>query len=250
MSAGAVLSEQDVPGEDTPTFGRTWQPVLQRQLNFRTVRRSRFVGLMKVMLPILGVALFGLVLAWPQIVRRADGFRISFAKVDEQDGSLTMDKARYRGTDAKGQPFLVTADSATQILGDAKQIILDQVNADITLNGGTWASLQSRTGLYDQTNARLTLEGNVNLFTDQGYEMHGQSAEINLKEGVIVSDSKVAGQGPMGLLRANTMRISDKGNRLLFTGAVKTTLHVKKAAAGATAKPAAPNSAAPSKAKK
>jgi len=249
MSGGTLMADDRVPGDETSRLGRSWQPVLERRLNFRTVRRSRFVGLMKVMLPVLAVALFGVVLAWPQIVRRADGFRISFASVEEQDGSLTMEKARYRGTDAKGQPFLVTADSAIQATGDAKQIVLDQVTADITLNGGTWITLQSRTGLYEQEMQRLTLEGNVNLFTDHGYEFHGHLAEIDLREGTIASDQKVWGQGPLGRLQANGMRVAEKGNRILFTGGVKTTLHVKgpKGEAKAATGGAAPVKAAPAK---
>jgi lipopolysaccharide export system protein LptC len=186
-------------------------------------RRSRLVGLMKVALPIVAMALAGLVLAWPQFAKKA-GFLINFADVEVSDGGLTMHKARFRGADRSGQPFFVTADSANQEIGGEKLVTLDQVAADMTRRDGNWLSLTADTGVFNQAAQRLVLQGNVNVFSDRGFEMHGDSADIDMKNGTIATDDKVWGQGPLGTLTAGNMRVYDKGARVVFEGRVKTVL--------------------------
>lgn len=194
-------------------------------------KRSRLVGLMKIALPIAAMSLAGLVLAWPQFARKA-GFLINFADVDVRDGTLTMHKARFRGADKSGQPFLVTAENANQEMTGEKLILLDQVAADMTRRDGNWVSLTADTGVYNQSSERLVLNGNVNVFSDSGFEMHGSVAEIEMKAGTIVSNDHVWGQGPLGTLTAGNMKVYDKGARVVFEGRVKTVLHPQKGRVG------------------
>ena len=186
---------------------------------------SRFVGLMKWGLPALAALLVLLVLAWPGMLKRDEGFQLSFSGLrglgEEQ---LTMLNPRFVGVDRKNQPFEVTADSANQDPADSRRVTLDRVQADITLTDGSWLSLIAAGGLYRQAEQALTLEGPVSIHSDSGYELHLRRVEAVLADGAAWSDSGVEGQGPFGQLRADRMRIENQGERLYFEGRVRLTV--------------------------
>lgn len=201
-----------------------WAPAIANGVDLARVRRSRFVGAMRIALPLLALVLIALLIAWPQVYRRNDGFRLAFSTIEVEDGALTMTKARYRGTDHKDQPFLVSADTATQDPSDPKRITLDRISADMTMRDGTWLALNANAGDYHQGEQVLTLQGDISVFTDRGYELHGISARVDLAAGTLASDDKVWGQGPFGLLRSNGMRVDGNGNRVRFINGVQVTL--------------------------
>ncbi len=219
----AVVDQARGFGGGGPARAR-WQPRVGRVIDSARARRSRFVGAMRVALPLLALAVVVLVAIWPQFGRRQEGFRLLFSQLNVAQEALTMSNARYRGTDSRNQPFSITAETATQDPRNAKLIALDKLTADMTLEDGSWLSMSADSGLYEQDAQRLTLQGNVNIFSDRGYEFHALTAEIDLAAGSVASDERVWGQGPLGLLRANGLRVFDKGARIRFIEGVHTTL--------------------------
>lgn len=55
--------------------------------------------------------------------------------------------------------------------------------ADMSLEGGAWVMLNGDKGYYTKSEGTLRLEGNVNLFHDEGYEFHTQEALIYMEKG-------------------------------------------------------------------
>lgn len=188
-------------------------------------QRRRFVQFMKFVLPLLAVGLVGLIVAWPQLSRRDAGFRLTFSSIESEEMQLVMNNPRFRGLDNKSQPYVVTADRAIQDPDDTKQVTLDNINADITLSDGGWLALTARTGLFHSETRILVLHGDINVYSDRGYEFHGMSAEVDLNTSVLASDEKVWGHSGLGAIRANGMRVYDKGRTIVFTNGVKTTLN-------------------------
>ena len=115
----------------------------------------------------------------------------------------------------------MTADSATQDPLDQRLITLVRLQADMSMADGRWFSAMADNGIYHQQKQFLRLEGSINLFSDQGYELNAQSAEINLKSGKAITSFPVNGQGPFGTVRANRLEIENFGQKLLFLGNVK-----------------------------
>ncbi|MFN4277116.1 MAG: LPS export ABC transporter periplasmic protein LptC [Ferrovibrio sp.] len=187
-------------------------------------RRRRFVRFMKFILPLIALGTVAAVIAWPQLSKKHNMLPLTFSDVDSANAALVMNNPRYRGTDASGQPYIVTADRAVQDPQDDKQVTLDKVQADITMSNGEWWSLTADTGLYQGALQLLDLYGNIAVFGDRGYEMHGHSAEINLQTKVVSSDDKVWGHSALGKINANGMRIYDRGQRIVFINGVKTTI--------------------------
>ena len=183
---------------------------------------SRFVSVMKYFLPLIAALIGGLVIFLPMLKVENSAFSINISDVKSRDGdSLSIVNAKFIGADNKKQPFSITADLARNVLKGTEQIQLEMPKADIAINEGGWLVLSAKSGLYDQKKKSLNLTGNVNLFHDSGYEFTTTDAQINLKNGIALSNSPVNGQGPFGELMSQGIRIEEKGKRIFFSGKTK-----------------------------
>ena len=204
----------------------TTGPVAPRTLAARPLRYSRFVSFMKFVLPVVALALAGLVILWPQLRSIEAGLPLGFGRLKLSDSAdPSMINARFVGADSKNQPFSVTADLAKNVLGGSTKVELEMPKADLLVRDGTWLVLTANSGIYDKTAKTLNLQGAVNLFHDSGYEFKTKSAQIDLQQGVAIGDVAVDGQGPFGVLKAEGFRIKDRGKVMLFTGKSQLTIY-------------------------
>ncbi|MEK9971220.1 MAG: LPS export ABC transporter periplasmic protein LptC [Ferrovibrio sp.] len=216
----------DLTQQDTPKSRRNaeFAPRDGGRLLSALPRRRGFVRFMKFILPLIALGTVVTVIAWPQIAKRKMSIPLIFSDVETANAALVMNNPRYRGTDNSGQPYVVTADRAIQDPQDDKLVTLDRVQADVTMTSGEWWSLTADTGLYNGTAHLLDLYGNINVYGDRGNEMHGTTAEVNLQTKVISSDDKVWGHAAFGSIRANGLRVYDRGRVIVFINGVKTTV--------------------------
>src|SRR3990170_4942360 len=195
-------------------------PAARTRRRAAPVRRySLFVGAMKLLLPTLAAGLIVLLAVWSRINLDESRFRIGISDfAPGQIESLNMVNARYDGVDSQDQPFSVTAEVVTQIDRAADVIELQRPTADLTLSDGTWIALAADSGTYRRTADLLDLAGSVSLYHDRGFELHATSMRVDLSEGAAASDEPVRGHGPMGELVAEGLRVTERGDRILFTG--------------------------------
>ena len=207
------------------TAGRKYR--LAGQWQTRTIggigaRYSRFVGFMKFVLPLAGAALVATVIAWPDAYRHDDGIQISLADLTTgESGQPGMERVRYVGTDDNYRPYLVTAASVREEGVDHDHFILHELQADITLESGAWVTLVATTGTYRRDLRTLGLAGTVAIYSDNGLELHTESALVNLARGSAEGTDPVQGQGPFGTLNASGFRLTDNGQRIVFDGDVR-----------------------------
>ncbi|NVK19366.1 MAG: LPS export ABC transporter periplasmic protein LptC [Methylocystaceae bacterium] len=190
---------------------------------------SRFVQTLKLLLPFLAVILVIMIVIWPHLRADSKRFSIGFSNIELSEAKdPSMINARYTGTDNDNQPFAVTADIAKRIEGDTQSILLEVPKADITLSDGSWLVLTSENGIYDRPTQYLELDGAVNLFHDSGYEMHTQTAGIDLANGSAEGHNPVVGQGPFGRIESEGFRLIDKGKTIIFTGKTSAKLYLNR----------------------
>lgn len=189
---------------------------------------SRFVFVMRYVLPAVALALVVLVIAWSQMEGGKGRFRLNFASVSPDGANtLKMEKPRFTGVDADERPFTVTANAASQAKEGSSLINLDSPVADVTLQDGTWVALRSTAGIYNQRTGELELSGEVNLFHDQGYEFQTSSAFLNLQDGKAYGRAAVRGQGPFGQLKSDGFQVTEHGKIVFFTGRANLVLYPK-----------------------
>lgn len=179
-------------------------------------RRRFMVALAKRVLPLAAVALLALVALWPELSTDAERSRITYhvGDVAPEGGALT--DARYRGVDAQGHPFSITASLARQIGPDRANLTDPQ--GDITLDGGSWLSMKAKHGVYLPHADQLDLSGDVTLYRDDGTVMTTAAATMDLKAGAATSADKVHVEGPFGTLDAQGFAVLDRGAVVQFTG--------------------------------
>lgn len=181
-------------------------------------RYTRFVGVMRRLLPAVAIALVAAVVAWPQFLPE-ERVQVGYNKkgMGGMGGhSLTVVNPRYYGVDSEQRPYSVLAEAAKQTKQDV--IDLEQPRADLLLKDGSGLLLDARQGIYHQKAQFLQLEGNVNLFHEQGYEVHTQSAMIDLEAGAAEGSDPVDGHGPAIQLQGEGFRLADRGKTVFLTG--------------------------------
>ena len=206
-------------------------------------RYSRFVWLLRYLLPMMAIGLIALVALWPQLYREVDLFRLQAVRLDPSEiTTLRMTNARYQGLDDHNRPYLVTAEVAIQNPKDKNFLALEGPKADITLETGAWVTLGADTGVYDNAQHTLDLMGDVRLFHDTGYTFETKAARIDLKSGAAEGHDPVAGHGPSGTIEGEGFRILEKGDVIQFTGKSRLVMIPEPEGAGTSgAKPALPN---------
>jgi lipopolysaccharide export system protein LptC len=180
---------------------------------------SRFVQMMKYLLPAVAMVLVALVAVWPHLKTKDSGFRIGFSALKAREtGDPSMVNARYVGSDKNDQLFSITADLVRNAMKDAATVELVMPKADITLEDGSWLVLTAETGVFKRAAKTLELAGTVNLFHDSGYEFRTEKVTIDLDNGSALGTEPVEGQGPFGDLSGEGFVLREKGKTIIFTG--------------------------------
>jgi len=190
---------------------------------------SRFVGLMKLALPATAAALLGLLMAWPRLVPKTEEFQVAFANFNAKSiDTQSMLNPRYFGTDDKNQPFTLTAEVGTQVDQDLQAIALDRPVADLVKQRGGSIVINSDLGVFQQKANTLELYGHVDLYQDKGYEVHSDSAHVDIGSRDAHGEETTHGLGPAGVVDGEGFRLWDGGSRIMFTGKAKAVLNMTK----------------------
>ena len=208
---------------DPPTRGYDWSARV-RTTTLEALRYSRFVARMKKVLSFGAFLTIGAVLAFFFVQRLPRQLQMSYEKLGRLENDLTMVKPRLTGADAKGNPFVITADSAVQDAANSKRASLKNLEADLALDGHNWINARAHSGMVDMTSGQLELGGGIDVFTATGYELHSRSASANLKQSIIHGHEPVTGRGPQGSLRADEFHADRATNVLTLSGHVQMTL--------------------------
>ena len=188
------------------------------------LRYSRFVHLMKRLLSLGAFLIIAAVLAFFFVQRLPRQVQMSYERLGHVENDLAMMKPRLSGADAKGNPYVITADMAVQDAHNPKKASLKNLEADLALDSKNWLNARARTGMVDMTTGQLELTGGIDVFTATGYELHSKSASANLKQSVIHGHEPVTGQGPDGTLRSDEFHADRTTNTLTLSGHVQMTL--------------------------
>ncbi len=188
-------------------------------------RYSRFVGLMRFMLPATAVALILILVAWPHL-SGSGGFIVPMFSGGKLvvDDAMRMHNPRYVGVSGRDQPFEVTARTAVFDPADPNRIVLNDMIADVVAQSARDVKVTAVNGIYNRKAQKLDLSGGIELTTSDGYRFVTQSARVNLNEGEIVGLEPIAGGGLAGDIESERFRIGEGGNVLRFLGNVKVTV--------------------------
>lgn len=186
-------------------------------------RRRTVVSLGKLVLPAVALGLLAALALWPELDRGPDSARLAYRRMGLAPQAGELADPRYRGVDANGQPYTITAERAHQ----AEQGRTDMVEprADMTQASGAWLMLQARRGVYLPRQGTLDVEGEVTLYRDDGLTLRSNAATIDLHAGIANGAEQVHVEGAFGTLDAQGFVMLDKGAVLRFSGPARLVLN-------------------------
>jgi lipopolysaccharide export system protein LptC len=214
----------DAPSWDMDEGNKAWQ--LRRARMGDVTRYSRFVGVMKVVLPAIATLLLALVIIYSVIGRSNDNVTVSMTALGPVENDKQMVKPKLTGSDGRGQAFTVTASAVGQEIGaspDKSLMTLFDVESDIVMENKSWTKVEAQRGLLDGKAKRLTLTGAINIYSDMGYECHTDAALYDISKGALTGTRPIQCQGPLGVILGNGFEGLKEAGRLKLTGGVKTT---------------------------
>jgi len=192
-----------------------------RSTAMEALRYTLFVGVMKRALPAAAFAIIAAVLAFFFVARQPSKLSMIYEKIGVLQNDLAMTKPRLTGTDAKGNPFVITAEAAIQDPKNPKKARLQKMQADLQIDKGGWVNADAAGGFVDMAAGKLELNGGISIYSDAGYELHTSAASVDLNHGVVHGHNAVTGQGPSGSMRADEFHFDRASNHLLLQGHVQ-----------------------------
>lgn len=190
---------------------------------------DRFVSLMRVTLPAIALAITILVVLWPALNPSEFSFLLAVDKVQLSPERLRMVKPEYYGTDSQHRPFLIKAESAIQENQDAEKVSLNEIEAQMVLDGDVEVTAHAQQGVYFPDNRELGLVGDVIVRTSNKYTVEAEDAAIDLEARMVTSEMPVLGTGPHGRFEAKGFSADIEHEILTFNGGVRSVLDPQKA---------------------
>jgi len=186
---------------------------------------SRFIRKVQIALPVLALLLIALIFG----MNSYQGDKI--IPIQEEDiqpqarqeiGKNELVNPQFESMDEKGQPFKITADTATQNSPDQNSdMLLQNPSGTMNLKSGDTVSLSANKGNYKQLDQYLDLNENVILTHSGGYQLTTNTLQIDLAANKAWSNQTVRVTGPEGEINANGLEVSSDNEKLTFKGPAK-----------------------------
>jgi lipopolysaccharide export system protein LptC len=190
---------------------------------------DRLVRLSKIALP-SAVGVLIAVLALAPLDKKSDvSFILDKKKVQNAPEQLRVERARYVGTDEKGQQFTMIANRAIQPSSDAPVVDITGMFARLNMQQGPLL-VAANQGRYNLDTQKVNVDGPVKVVGGDGYRLATRDVTVDLKHKQLASEGPVSGAMRLGQFQAGQLHadlgartvVLDHGARLKITqGAVR-----------------------------
>ncbi len=196
------------------------RPRLTRRIKkARVGRLARFMGKLRIGLPIGAGVLILALLIWPFGLPTFTPRNLLDTMPD-----LVINNLHYTGTDSKNEPFSLQAARATRPAGLHGVYDLIQPEGEITLQNNSWIDSRAETGRFDEGSKQLALGGHVHLFRDDGLQIITEEAQIKLDTQEAWGNKPILIRGEFGSLQGQGFRFLNGGQGVSILGPAKAIL--------------------------
>lgn len=180
---------------------------------------SRRVRRMKILLPVVAVALIATLFA----VGRDQAERSSLLSPQEiaaLGAGLTLENPRFAGHTEDGLPYVISADTAQPEGAVPNRIQLTRPTGELTLENGVVVTGEAVAGTLMRKADKLHLFGGTVFETSDGYRFETRRVVLDFGERTVKTRHPVHGTGPAGSIEAGRMEIVEEpdgtGDRRIF----------------------------------
>jgi lipopolysaccharide export system protein LptC len=166
---------------------------------------DRTVRWLAVGLPALVGVVAALMVVTPLGPRGEVSFLLDRNKVAITPNRLVVDNAFYRGEDAKGRPFSLSAGAAVQHSVTVPVVQMRDLVGRILLDEGP-AQLTAALGSYNYNTQKVDVDSEVKFVAADGYQVNTRDVSVDLDKKTMAGNGGVAGSTPAGTFSADSMQ--------------------------------------------
>ena len=183
-------------------------------------RRRKSVSALRLVLPAVALLASGAIVT--QAAIRAAGAKASSVVAG---APLRMENPRFTGAMKDGRAFLIVATAAVRDKVDPNKIALESPNLTRGYGSDNPTQVVAKLGNYDESRGALLLTSDVQIENGDGYVFKTEKAVIDTRTGEVMGDSGVRGSASGDQVQADSYSVSDKGDRVIFKGRVRSRLN-------------------------
>lgn len=190
------------------------------ELYDRALRHSAAVRRLKVLLPVLAVviSLAFVAVSW---IRTMFPENLTIAGARIENGRVVMEKPAISGRNDDGISYFMNARRALQAIMNPSDIELEDIEAAVPVRGDLIARIKASGAKYDRDTDRLDMTKPFEVQLSSGLTAAFQAAHLDIRGGFMSSDKPVSLTSKGATLVANSLKITDKGKIMNFSGNVR-----------------------------
>lgn len=190
------------------------------ELYARAQRHSGTVRRLKMLLPVLAVviSMAFIAVSWIRTMF-PENLTISGARIE--NGRVVMEKPAISGRNEDGISYFMNARRALQAIINPSDIELEDIDAAVPVRGDLVARIKASGAKYDRDTDKLDMTAPFEVQLSSGLRASFQSAHLDVRGGLMQSGDPVSITTKGATLVANSLKITDKGRIMNFSGKVR-----------------------------
>jgi len=197
-------------------------------------RHSRLVRILRVLLPLLGVASVAGFVVVTRLAMPA-GLDLDAARLTVTRNSIIMDRPHLTGFDRNHRAYSVVATRAIQPMSTPGKVRLENIEAKIESADGTMTTITAEAGDYDHGKNTIKLLGAVVVSSPDGHFLNLTDADVDFGAGTLVSENPTTIGIGENRVTGKRFSASEGGKVVVLEGDVHTLLMPPKNAPAASA---------------
>jgi lipopolysaccharide export system protein LptC len=188
----------------------------------RAARHSRLVRFLRISIPgvvafalasVIALSLFNPFRVVADVPTNMDNIVVSGTKI-------TMESPHMSGFSADERPYELWAKTAVQDVADPDNVDLDLPRGKMLMQDQSTMKVDAQTGRFNNKAQILNLYKDVFLQTTNGYEARLNHAQVDIGAGAVSTDDGVNVKFDGGRVKADRLRMSNRGEIVRFEGNV------------------------------
>ena len=193
---------------------------------WQRARRSRSVGVLKVVLPLVALVSLSLVFLLARTIDPRQAIATAEIDVEDRARDPRLSGARFAGVTEEGAALTIRTETARSSPDGVMRLAVTGMDLLLEGQGGEVTSIQAGAGILDRGAGRFDMQGGIAVAADPGYRLSTASASGLLDSTLIEMPGTITGQAPAGEISAGRMELrADSANppryRLVFSGGVR-----------------------------
>ena len=226
----ATAQPADAPAGRTNRGALDNLTIRRRTTGEAATARAHLMRRLRIALPVVALLLVVAFMLNTKTSGVDDAFLEDFADIEATTQNLSSLRPQFSGVDADGNPYEITADSASQKPENREVVDLFQPRA-VTSGGEKQSIVEAEAGVFNTQDKRLVLKDGVtfdHVIGRDNYVLKTPTATVSIDDQTLVSDKGIEGEGPGGsILRAERMRANNRDGVVIFEGDVSMRLYPK-----------------------